>query len=144
MNMNFFVLSRLLSSTTTLLASGYVAFALSIISIQLKAWQSLTFWILICLVFILCAIHHYISIRVKFDADILSTLAQQSKQQNENGLTQALDHSLLYFKLMPQNKAGRDWDLRFQGCLKLFKIQMTFVVMQYIVLITLIFKLLAQ
>lgn len=143
MNYNFFILSKLLSNTRPLLFSGYIAFSLSIICIILKGWQFLELWIYTFLSIILVALHQFVSIRVKFDADILDFISKLHLQNiNNKQLTEQLDSSLIYFKLMPKNKTGRNWNTRFQGCLKLFKLQIILLVIQYIMLIILIYILL--
>nr|WP_174505998.1 hypothetical protein [Acinetobacter sp. Marseille-Q1620] len=143
MNYNFFILSKLLSNTRSLLFSGYIAFSLSIICIILKGWQFLELWIYTFLSIILVALHQFVSIRVKFDADILDFISKLHLQNiNNKQLTEQLDSSLIYFKLMPKNKTGRNWNTRFQGCLKLFKLQIILLVVQYIMLIILIYILL--
>ncbi|SPL72174.1 hypothetical protein [Acinetobacter stercoris] len=143
MNYNFFILSKLLSNTRSLLFSGYIAFSLSIICIILKGWQFLELWIYTFLSIILVALHQFVSILVKFDADILDFISKLHLQNiNNKQLTEQLDSSLIYFKLMPKNKTGRNWNTRFQGCLKLFKLQIILLVIQYIMLIILIYILL--
>ena len=144
MKMNFFVVAKLLSATTGLLCSGYVAFILSILAILLKGWDSLIFWIFIVITMLLLVLHHYLAFRVKFDAQLIEMIAHDSKTESIDNLTQQFDQTLLSMKLMPESKAGRDWSLRFAGCFKLLKIQITLLLIQYFVLIVLIYKLLAQ
>lgn len=144
MKMNFYVVAKLLSATHGLLISGYVAFILSIMAILLKGWQSLEFWIFIILSFSLMMIHHYLSVRLKFDSELIEIIARQSDTVSIENLTQQFDQSLMQFKLMPESKAGRDWSLRFKGCFGLFKLQITLLFIQYFVLIILIYKLLTQ
>ena len=144
MKMNFYVVAQLLSATTAILLSGYLAFALSVIAILLKGWQSIEFWIFIVITLLLSFTHHYISFRVKFDAQLLEMMAQESKIESIENLTQQFDQSLMSMKLMPESKAGRDWSLRFVGCFKLLKIQIALLLLQYFVLIILIYRLLAQ
>lgn len=140
MNMNFIVLSRLLSQTIYLLLSGYVAFILSATLLLFYGASSLQYWLLITLIFLSLSIHHYISLRVKFDADLLQSLShyQFSQKIPFDQLTQQFDQTMLDLKLMPARKIGRSWDIRFQGCLKLFKIQILLLIVQYILLIVLI------
>ncbi|WP_089604052.1 hypothetical protein [Acinetobacter piscicola] len=142
MKMNFYVVAKLLSATNGLLFSGYIAFILSVIAILLKGWQSLEFWIFIILSFGIMMIHHYVSLRLKFDAELIEIMAQQSDTVSIENLTQQFDQSLMQFKLIPESKAGRDWSLRFTGCYRLFKLQITLLFIQYFVLIILIYKLL--
>lgn len=144
MKMNFYVVAKLLSATNGLLISGYVAFTLSVMAILLKGWQSLEFWIFIILSFGFMMLHHYVSLRLKFDAELIEIMAQQSDTVSIENLTQQFDQSLMQFKLMHESKAGRDWSLRFAGCFRLFKLQITLLFIQYFVLIILIYKLLTQ
>ena len=144
MKMNFYVVAKLLSATNGLLISGYVAFTLSVMAILLKGWQSLEFWIFIILSFGFMMLHHYVSLRLKFDAELIEIMAQQSDTISIENLTQQFDQSLMQFKLMPESKACRDWSLRFAGCFRLFKLQITLLFIQYFVLIILIYKLLTQ
>lgn len=144
MKMNFYVVAKLLSATNGLLISGYVAFILSVMAILLKGWQSLEFWIFIILSFGFMMLHHYVSLRLKFDAELIEIMAQQSDTVSIENLTQQFDQSLMQFKLMHESKAGRDWSLRFAGCFRLFKLQITLLFIQYFVLIILIYKLLTQ
>ena len=144
MKMNFYVVAKLLSATHGVLFSGYVAFALSVMAILLKGWQSFEFWIFIFLNFTLIMLHHYLSLRLKFDAQLIEIIAQQSDSLTLEKLTQQFDQSMMLLKLMPESKAGRDWALRFTGCFRLFKLQIALLFVQYFVLIILIYTLLAQ
>lgn len=144
MKMQFFIVAKLLSATSGLLASGYVAFALSIVAILLKAWQSTEFYVLILISILLMFAHHYLSFRLKFDAQLIEIMAQESNQQQIEDLTQQFDQTLLQLKLMSETKAGRDWSLRFAGCFRLYKLQITLLFIQYFVLIIIIYQLLAQ
>lgn len=136
MKMNFTVLSKLLQSTRGLLLSGYAAFAFSFIlllqpnSPGLYRFSALLFCVLL-------AAHHYLSMRVLFDARLLDALAQSEQPLHE--ITADLDQSLIQLKLMPQAKAGRGWTERFQGCIRLFKAQACLLFMQYLVLMCLAF-----
>ena len=67
-------------------------------------------------------------------------LAIQSRADSIEHLTQQFDQSLLEMKLLPQNKVGRDWTLRFAGCFRLIKLQIALVLIQYLVLIILIYR----
>lgn len=140
MKMKFFIVAKLLSATGGLLLSGYVAFALSIFAILFKGWQSIELWIFIVITLLLMAVHHYLSFRVKFDAELIEMLAIQSRADSIEHLTQQFDQSLLEMKLLPQNKVGRDWTLRFAGCFRLIKLQIALVLIQYLVLIILIYR----
>ncbi|MBI0393995.1 hypothetical protein [Acinetobacter bereziniae] len=139
MKMKFFIVAKLLSATGGLLLSGYVAFALSIFAILFKGWQTIELWIFIVITLLLMAVHHYLSFRVKFDAELIEMLAIQSRADSIEHLTQQFDQSLLEMKLLPQNKVGRDWTLRFAGCFRLIKLQIALVLIQYLVLIILIY-----
>ncbi len=140
MKMKFFIVAKLLSATGGLLLSGYVAFALSIFAILFKGWQTIELWIFIVITLLLMAVHHYLSFRVKFDAELIEMLAIQSRVDSIEHLTQQFDQSLLEMKLLPQNKVGRDWTLRFAGCFRLIKLQIALVLIQYLVLIILIYR----
>ncbi len=140
MKMKFFIVAKLLSATGGLLFSGYVAFALSIFAILFKGWQTIELWIFIVITLLLMAVHHYLSFRVKFDAELIEMLAIQSRADSIEHLTQQFDQSLLEMKLLPQNKVGRDWTLRFAGCFRLIKLQIALVLIQYLVLIILIYR----
>lgn len=140
MKMKFFIVAKLLSATGGLLLSGYVAFALSIFAILFKGWQTIELWIFIVITLLLMAVHHYLSFRVKFDAELIEMLAIQSRADSIEHLTQQFDQSLLEMKLLPQNKVGRDWTLRFAGCFRLIKLQIVLVLIQYLVLIILIYR----
>ncbi|ATZ63904.1 hypothetical protein PYR74_13085 [Acinetobacter bereziniae] len=140
MKMKFFIVAKLLSATGGLLLSGYVAFALSIFAILFKGWQTIELWIFIVITLLLMAVHHYLSFRVKFDAELIEMLAIQSRADSIEHLTQQFDQSLLEMKLLPQNKVGRDWTLRFAGCFRLIKLQIALVLIQYLVLIILIYR----
>ena len=144
MKMHFLVVAKLLSVTSGLLVSGYFAFTLTIIAVLFKAWQSTDFWIFIVITLLLCLTHHYLSFRIKFDAQLLEIMAYETKNESIENLTQAFDQSLMSLNLMPESKAGRDWALRFAGCFRLLKIQFALLLVQYFVLITLLYKLLAQ
>ncbi len=140
MKMKFFIVAKLLSATGGLLLSGYVAFALSIFAILFKGWQTIELWIFIVITLLLMAVHHYLSFRVKFDAELIEMLVIQSRADSIEHLTQQFDQSLLEMKLLPQNKVGRDWTLRFAGCFRLIKLQIALVLIQYLVLIILIYR----
>ncbi|MDM1786462.1 hypothetical protein [Acinetobacter bereziniae] len=140
MKMKFFIVAKLLSATGGLLLSGYVAFALSIFAILFKGWQTIELWIFIVITLLLMAVHHYLSFRVKFDAELIEMLAIQSRADSIEHLTQQFDQSLLEMKLLPQNKVGRDWTLRFAGCFRLIKLQIVLVLIHYLVLIILIYR----
>ncbi|WP_151798148.1 hypothetical protein [Acinetobacter bereziniae] len=140
MKMKFFIVAKLLSATGGLLLSGYVAFALSIFAILFKGWQTIELWIFIVITLLLMAVHHYLSFRVKFDAELIEMLAIQSRADSIEHLTQQFDQSLLEMKLLPQNKVGRDWTLRFAGCFRLIKLQIALVLIQYLFLIILIYR----
>lgn len=140
MKMKLFIVAKLLSATGGLLLSGYAAFALSIFAILFKGWQTIELWIFIVITLLLMAVHHYLSFRVKFDAELIEMLAIQSRADSIEHLTQQFDQSLLEMKLLPQNKVGRDWTLRFAGCFRLIKLQIALVLIQYLVLIILIYR----
>ncbi|USA44953.1 hypothetical protein NDN11_09410 [Acinetobacter sp. C26M] len=137
MKMNFVVVSQLLKQSQALLKSGYLAFVLSIVSLFL--FSSIPILILLLLVTALLAIHHYLFIRIEFDRGLLQHMVDQPEDIDR--LTQQLDQSLLNLQLIPSSKTGRDWSIRFKGCLRLLKIQIFIVLIQYSVFIVLFYKL---
>lgn len=137
MKMNFVVVSQLLKQSQSILKSGYLAFVLSIITLSL--FSKMQILIPLLLVTGLLAIHHYLFIRIEFDRGLLQHMIDQP--EDVESLTQQLDQSLLNLKLIPSSKTGRDWSIRFKGCLKLLKIQIIIVLIQYSVFIVLFYKL---
>ncbi|WP_436897475.1 hypothetical protein [Acinetobacter gyllenbergii] len=137
MKMNFVVVSQLLKQSQSILKSGYLAFVLSIVSLFL--FSSIPILIPLLLVTALLAIHHYLFIRIEFDRSLLQHMVDQS--EDVESLSQQLDQSLLNLKLIPSSKTGRDWSIRFKGCLRLLKIQIVIVLIQYSVFIVLFYKL---
>ena len=138
MKMNFYVVAQLLSATTAILLSGYLAFALSIFAILFKGWQSFEFWTFIVITLLLSGLHHYLSFRVNFDAQLIKMIARESQTESIENLTLQFDQTLMSMKLMPASKAGRDWSQRFAGCFKLLKLQIALLLIQYLVLMILI------
>ncbi|EPF88074.1 hypothetical protein GCM10025882_28490 [Acinetobacter gyllenbergii] len=137
MKMNFVVVTRLLKQSQSILKSGYLVFVLSVVSLFL--FSSIPILIPLLLVSGLLAIHHYLFIRIEFDRGLLQYMVDQPEDIDR--LTQQLDQSLLNLKLIPANKTGREWSERFKGCLKLLKIQIAIVLVQYAVFIILFYKL---
>lgn len=131
MKTQFYVLSKLLESTASLIMSGYFMFGLSVWALMhLQESSQLSMFILMLWIFMLIGVHHYIFIRVKFDSDLLIMMHNETQHQGLEETTFELDQSLVLFKLMPNTKTGRDWQLRFKGCLKLYKIQIFILVLQ--------------
>lgn len=137
MKINFVVVSQLLKQSQALLKSGYLTFVLSIVSLFL--FSSIPILIPLLLVTALLAIHHYLFIRIEFDRGLLQHMVDQPEDIDR--LTQQLDQSLLNLQLIPSSKTGRDWSIRFKGCLRLLKIQIIIVLIQYSVFIVLFYKL---
>lgn len=130
MKMNFIVLSKLLSASLSLLIVGY-GFLFFNLFLFINGHSISLVYFLFCIVIILIGLmHHYIAVRVHFDAKLLELLYHEMKHQPIEQLTNQLDHSLISFKLMPKNKASRNWNLRFQGCRNLFKLQISFLMIQ--------------
>ena len=139
MKMNFLVLSKLLNSSSHLLIAGYsfTFFSLWLLNLHTNSLLNLTLCILLIL-FIL--IHHYVFIRVSFDAQLLAIMAEEIKVRNADQeyldqLTEQLDKSLILLKLMPKNKAERHWSLRLSGCQKLFRFQIAIFITQILLLV---------
>ncbi|EOR07603.1 hypothetical protein [Acinetobacter genomosp. 15BJ] len=137
MKMNFVVVSQLLKQTQSILKSGYLVFVLSIITLSLFSKMQIVIPLL--LVTGLLAIHHYLFIRIEFDRGLLQHMVDQP--EDVESLTQQLDQSLLNLKLIPSSNTGRNWSERFKGCLRLLKIQIVIVLIQYSVFIVLFYKL---
>ena len=135
MNMQLVVLSKLLKSTTGLLVSGYLAFAMSILLLMLFQGTFELTTILMLVSLILVGLHHYLSIRVQLDSALLQTVVNATKSQSLEHIMQELDHSLVNLKLMPSSKMGRVWEARLYGCFRLFKLQIFVLCLQYVAFI---------
>ncbi|MNN90028.1 hypothetical protein D3C81_2079220 [compost metagenome] len=73
--------------------------------------------------------------RVAFDADLFQRLARSAADLGER--TQALDQALTALNLQSAERAGRPWNQRIAGALKLLRRQASLVAAQ--VLLTLVF-----
>lgn len=134
MNMLVLVMAQLLKNSRPVLYAGYLAFSASV-----SVYIFLSSNILSCFLLTLGSIfglllHQYIALRVQFDADLLQLFIDHPERT-----TTELDESLLQFKLMPISKIQRSWELRTQGCLKLFKLQFLILFLQYLILFSMIF-----
>lgn len=135
MKMNLLIMSKLLFTCTSFILAGYLIFSLNIIILVWSSIQINDYLIILpILIFSLLAIHHFIFIRVKFDASLLHMLYREAQHQSIKILTQQLDQSLLDLNMIPLNKANRPWEQRLQGCFKLYKIQITILIAQAITL----------
>lgn len=140
MKMNFLVLSKLLNSSSSLLIAGY-SFTFFSLWLLLTLQENSLLNLILCIILITLGLaHHYVSIRVNFDAQLLASIAKEIKDKNLyeetiDQLTKQLDDSLISLKLIPENKAARHWSLRFAGCQKLFKFQMTMFITQILLLV---------
>ena len=146
--MKLLIVAKLLQNTDGIRIAGYIAFTLSVLCYFFYAWQSIGVYLSLIVIFILCLLQHYLSIRIKFDAELLSLIGTNSGQiedaQSIVQKTQILDQSLLELGLIPAKKQQRSWDIRIQGCMHLFKLHVFLVLCQYIVLISLMIFLLQQ
>lgn len=141
MKMDFVVVIQLLKQSDSLLKSGYLAFFLSFVVMFLHV--KIAVFVPLLGIFALLFVHHFIFSRVQFDRGLLQYLIENGTDiEKMEILTQQLDQSLLGLKLIPINKTNRDWSIRFQGCLKLLKIQIMVVFAQYMVLLLLSYSLL--
>lgn len=141
------LVAKLLRNTDGIRNSGYVAFSLSIFGYFFYAWHSVWLYLSLSCIFLLCLLQHYLSIRLRFDADVLELLTTSSQTEDELQLdhkTILLDQSLVELKLIPSEKCARPWQDRLAGCMRLFKLHVMVVVCQYIVLLTLMIFLLQQ
>jgi len=146
--MKLLIVAKLLQNTDGIRNAGYIAFSLSVLCYFFYAWQSIGVYLSLIVIFILCLLQHYLSIRIKFDAELLSLIETTSTNlENAQSIaqkTQMLDHSLLELGLIPAKKQQRSWEVRIQGCMRLFKFHVVIVLCQYIVLISLMIFLLQQ
>ncbi|TCB66438.1 hypothetical protein [Acinetobacter sp. ANC 4178] len=146
--MKLLIVAKLLQNTDGIRNAGYIAFSLSVLCYFFYAWQSIGVYLSLIVIFILCLLQHYLSIRVKFDAELLSLIGTNSGNSEEipsiAQKTQRLDQSLLELGLIPAKKQQRSWEVRIQGCMRLFKLHVVMVLCQYIVLISLMIFLLQQ
>lgn len=146
--MKLLIVTKLLESTEGIRNSGYVAFSLSVLAYFFYAWQSIVIYLSLIVIFALCLLQHYLSIRIHFDAELLKligTTSETSDTKKDMTLqTTELDRGLLELGLIPVDKTQRSWDIRVQGCMRLFKLHVAVVLCQYIVLISLMIFLLKQ
>ncbi|AOA56960.1 hypothetical protein BFG52_00370 [Acinetobacter larvae] len=130
MTIKFIVLAKLLRLNQSLLLAGYCFLFFSLFIVIEQYTRSFSSFIF-CILLTFCGLtHHYISIRVNFDAKLLDYFAQKSNSKNIENLTAQLDDSLMAFKLMPTTKTNRNWDIRLSNCIKLLKIQFLIFAMQ--------------
>lgn len=73
--------------------------------------------------------------QIKLDKDLLNMLYLYSKNQPIKLITQQLDESLTSLKFMPIKKSSRDWNVSFNGCFKLYKLQITILYLQASILL---------
>lgn len=146
--MKLLIVAKLLENTDGIRNSGYVAFSLSVLAYFFYAWQSIVIYLSLIVIFSLCLLQHYLSIRIQFDSELLkligTTLETSDTKKDLTQQTAELDHSLLELGLIPVDKTQRSWDIRIQGCMRLFKLHVAVVLCQYIVLISLMIFLLKQ
>ncbi|MGY5393572.1 hypothetical protein [Acinetobacter sp. NigerLNRRAM0016] len=146
--MKLLIVAKLLENTDGIRNSGYVAFSLSVLAYFFYAWQSIVVYLSLIVIFSLCLLQHYLSIRIQFDAELLKLIGTTSETSDtKKDMTQQtaeLDRGLLELGLIPVDKTQRSWDIRVQGCIRLFKLHVAMVFCQYIVLISLMIFLLKQ
>ena len=146
--MKLLIVAKLLENTDGIRNSGYVAFSLSVLAYFFYAWQSIVVYLSLIVIFSLCLLQHYLSIRIQFDAELLKLIGTTSETSDtKKDMTQQtaeLDRGLLELGLIPVDKTQRSWDIRIQGCMRLFKLHVAVVLCQYIVLISLMIFLLKQ
>lgn len=136
MTMQLHVLARMLRHADSVLKSAYLAFALTLLSLMVRSGPSIPCWVLLALAMMVMALQHYVAVRVKFDADLLEHVARMiDAGATERGATKQLDDSLLQLGWMPASKAGRDWRVRIEGCMRLFKMQIGLWIVQYLLMI---------
>ncbi len=140
MSLSFLIMAKLLGATRNLLFASYFILSFCLIYTLLTHNLNAIEMTLIALSLMLALLHHYLSIRVKFDSDLLLMLYEQFSidPTAQVTLTQQLDQTLVNLGLMPPEKINRKWDLRFKGCLKLLKIQTLILIIQMTLLFVLI------
>lgn len=89
----------------------------------------------LCVAFIvLCGLaEKYYGLRVAFDADLFSILAQDISRTAE------MDLALSALRLQPVDKSGRSWALRSQGALALLRRQILFAALQLLSMLSAFF-----
>ena len=146
--MKLLIVAKLLENSDGIRTSGYIAFSLSVLAYFFYAWQSTVIYLSLIAIFGLCLLQHYLNIRIQFDTELLKLIATTSetidKEMNLTQQTALLDRSLLELRLIPVDKTLRSWEIRIQGCMRLFKLHVAVVLCQYIVLISLMIFLLKQ
>ena len=137
--MHFWLLSRLLRQSRPLLASAYLAFVLTVLTVLFKAADFPQSWLICALACVLLLAQHYLALRLLLDAPLLARLAQwQQAGHSDAQLAQLVDDSLLQLGLGVKNP-GRGWQQRFAACLRLLKLQALLWLLQYLVLIVAIY-----
>ncbi len=132
--------AQLLSACTSIKNAAYLALSIALFLYTFKAHHDFLHVGLLSVIFILCFLLHYLYIRLNFDQKILLLMAEQCDRQHHTAqeLSQQLDQALLTLNLITPEKTNRDWSLRFQGCIKLFKLQFAGLIIQYLCLFFLV------
>lgn len=87
------------------------------------------------LLIVLGLLETYMAIRTGFDARLLNALAKDDSELESQ--LQNMDQALIQLKLMPEQKAGRNLDLRLLSCMKLFRMQILLCGLQLLVILLL-------
>ncbi len=142
MQLQFKLLSKLLSATRSLCYSAYLCLGLATTAVIFASAHTNLSGLYLFSIFGLCLLQHYLYVRVQFDADLLKIAAESLKhtpqQQTLSEFSAALDQALHQLGLIPQHKMGRNWALRQHACIRLFKFQFILLIMQYILFLFLI------
>ncbi len=115
------------------LSLGFSVAACFLLSVLIVSPEILKFGFIVAIIVILMGVYQILlALRIGFDIDLFKRLVCPKVDINiELGL---IDNALVGLKLIPQNKVGRDLDLRVQGTYMLFKKQ-TFVCLLQAVMI---------
>ena len=106
--MKLLIVAKLLENTDGIRKSGYIAFSLSVLAYFFYAWQSIFIYLSLIVIFALCLLQHYLSIRIQFDAELLKLIGTTSEtsdtKKDVTQQTAELDRGLLELGLIPVDK----------------------------------------
>ena len=134
--MQFFLIEKLLYTTTSLCLSSYFCILLSTL-IFINTSTGIFKVLLMAAIIVLGLIQHYFYIRIHFDYSIFKEIRQSNSENFQENLKD-LDESLISLKLIPQHQAGKPLLLRYKGCKKLLIQQIILIALQYLILISIL------
>lgn len=132
-NMNLHISASLLRQGKNLdtLSTGITL--ISVLCSLIPLWLSnisITYILLFLGLVCIGLLQKYYALRVAFDADLFTLVAQQPAQQDAN--TQALDQALNEMGLKAASSSERSWAQRQQGALRLLRNQAIVLVVQLV------------